>query len=43
MRALVPYSFPRSNQPDDPDSLHNLFCFLSADLPMNERNVRLSS
>ncbi len=34
IRALVPYSFPRSNAPADRDAMRNRWCFLSLSLPV---------
>ncbi len=34
IRALVPYSFPRSNAPADRDAMRNRWCFLSLALPV---------
>jgi hypothetical protein len=35
VRALIPYSFPRSFSTDDTNALRNLWCFLSLPLPIN--------
>ena len=34
-RSLIPYSFPRSSKAEDTDSMRNLWCFISLEMPIN--------
>ena len=42
MRALIPFAFPRKLGGSDPNSLRNLWCFLSLDLPINFNSTQVA-